>query len=501
MDGLRKFKVVVIPFVHVGHMNPLLPIMKELVDRGVEVVCFSEQPIQEYILKSGASFKRLYDGVLNDDVTDSVKYFDDWRNKNDQPHGPFPLRRIQEASLYIDSLIANVKAEGANAILHDTFAVEAVIVSQVLNIPLITHVSFSGLGILGDKLWMESEEVQTFDEIEAYKPWRSYFIDNYNVDIFEEHLPMQYYSTELIITTMIEELCLPLDPETDKITYPYFEKREAEAQVFVGPCVNESLRINGKPRAVTEIKEDPLPIRALEEAKSSGKRIVLVSFGTVITENLWELALWDVGGLGTGQAFFKKVVGDVVEALGNDENMIVILATGLKAVGLENDVPVPNNFIVRKRVPQLEILKIVDCFVSHMGANSMNESLLQGVPLVPFPGFADQETNGRLVTKAGAGYTECDLSKSGYDCTPEKIKRSIQKVLNDPSFATNAKNLGHKLRDAGGQQKAGDVIIQFLKAKSEDTVKMQEMPVNCNVQHKGFNHISKHLLTRAISSG
>ncbi len=64
--------------------------------------------------------------------------------------------------------------------------------------------------------------------------------------------------------------------------------------------------------------------------------------------------------------------------------------------------PVPENFIVRPAVPQLELLPKVDLFVTHGGANSLNEALYHGVPVVVIPPHLEQAVNGlhQRVTRA-----------------------------------------------------------------------------------------------------
>ena len=47
--------------------------------------------------------------------------------------------------------------------------------------------------------------------------------------------------------------------------------------------------------------------------------------------------------------------------------------------------PAPNNAIIVKRAPQLELLKRTSVCVTHAGLNTVLESLAQGVPQVAIP--------------------------------------------------------------------------------------------------------------------
>ena len=118
-------------------------------------------------------------------------------------------------------LMRNLKVEKPDAILHDTFCVEAFVLSKILKIPLISHISYSGMGILGDKAFQlfEGASMEEVLEMQVSKKWREIYLARYNVDIWEENLPMQYYSKDLIITTMIEDLCLALNAEDDPVVF------------------------------------------------------------------------------------------------------------------------------------------------------------------------------------------------------------------------------------------------------------------------------------------
>lgn len=63
----------------------------------------------------------------------------------------------------------------------------------------------------------------------------------------------------------------------------------------------------------------------------------------------------------------------------------------------------PNNVQVFPRVNQLEVLASADIFLTHCGMNSVSESLLCGVPMVLFPQHSEEEAVAGRVEELGAG--------------------------------------------------------------------------------------------------
>lgn len=56
---------------------------------------------------------------------------------------------------------------------------------------------------------------------------------------------------------------------------------------------------------------------------------------------------------------------------------------------------------MEKFVPQLEVLKRTDVFITHGGMNSLNEALYFGVPVVVVPQQIEQGFNMRRLKKIG----------------------------------------------------------------------------------------------------
>jgi MGT family glycosyltransferase len=131
------------------------------------------------------------------------------------------------------------------------------------------------------------------------------------------------------------------------------------------------------------------------------------------------------------------------------------------SVGKDTDIaalgPIPVNFTVRNRVPQLEVLKRTRVFVSHGGMNSINESLYFGVPLVMVPQQVEQGFNARRVEKLGAGR----LLKSE-KITVDSLREAVSQVLQDERYRQNAAQLGQQMQGLGGYARAVDEILRFV---------------------------------------
>ncbi|HMD81167.1 MAG TPA: nucleotide disphospho-sugar-binding domain-containing protein, partial [Anaerolineales bacterium] len=123
--------------------------------------------------------------------------------------------------------------------------------------------------------------------------------------------------------------------------------------------------------------------------------------------------------------------------------------------------PVPDNFMIRSSVPQLELLQKVDLFITHGGMNSVNEGLNYGVPLVIVPQQIEQAFNGRLVARQGAGIVLADRPPYG-NLNAGDLRRSADKVLADPTYRLNAERLRRSFHEAGGYQQAATVITSYL---------------------------------------
>lgn len=179
--------------------------------------------------------------------------------------------------------------------------------------------------------------------------------------------------------------------------------------------------------------------RELEDFKienSENKKIVYISLGTIANTNI---------------EFYKNCF----KALGSREDLIVVMSVG-KKINISDLGKIPTNFKMYNYVPQLEVLKKVDLFITHGGMNSSSEGLYNNVPLIVVPQFGDQPVVAKRVEELGAG-----LPLMG-DISPLAIENAVNKILSDNSYKENAKKVGESLRESGGYKRAAEVIHQAI---------------------------------------
>ncbi|BAV04114.1 glycosyltransferase, MGT family [Filimonas lacunae] len=117
----------------------------------------------------------------------------------------------------------------------------------------------------------------------------------------------------------------------------------------------------------------------------------------------------------------------------------------------------PDNFIVQKRVPQLDLLPYMSAVLCHAGHNTVCETLMQGLPLVVVPIAYDQSYVAGRVVQVNAG-----VRLNYKRCKAAHIKEAVWQVIQDKSYKEHAGEIKASFEQAGGTGRAVRLLEGLL---------------------------------------
>jgi MGT family glycosyltransferase len=138
-----------------------------------------------------------------------------------------------------------------------------------------------------------------------------------------------------------------------------------------------------------------------------------------------------------------------------------LISTGGHRAGLPT---APQGVVVREFVPQLQVLERARVFVTHGGMNSVNEGLRAGLPLLVVPQRGDQFVVAQRIAELGAG-----IALAPPDVTAQRLRASVQLLLEGDRYRQRAAMLGALIREAGGASRAADRILESRHSGSQET--------------------------------
>jgi MGT family glycosyltransferase len=384
-----------------GHLNPTLPLVRELARRGEEVIYLSTDEHSARIAATGARYRAYRNGFL--------------------PELGSVARRMDElawlfmrtTSEVLAEELESYRAERPDYVITDSVAPWGHWVAEILGVPVVTsvptfafnrHVIRYGVahGVRprsAGKFLVKLRHIVRAARL-MRRLRREYRVKGPGL------MPIGGKSgLTLVYTSRDFQPCAPT-----------FDDRYA----FVGPLFE------------SRGDADDFPWSSLRH-----RRLVYVSLGTLFNDALP----------------FYRACFDALSAV----DAQVVLSVGRRiSVGALGTAP--PNFLVRTHVPQIELLTKTTVFVTHGGMNSVSESLFNAVPMVIIPQMGEQEIVGRRVEQLGAG---AFLAKD--DVTAERLRSSVETVLAGDGFAAQARALSASLKTAGGVVRAADAVQSFTR--------------------------------------
>nr|WP_205624564.1 macrolide family glycosyltransferase [Actinomadura flavalba] len=119
--------------------------------------------------------------------------------------------------------------------------------------------------------------------------------------------------------------------------------------------------------------------------------------------------------------------------------------------------PIPANVEVHRWVPQRDILRQADAFVTHAGSGGCNEGLVSGVPMIAVPQAVDQFMNADRLVELGVA-RRLDSATA----TPDELRAALTDLTADPAVAARLAALREETRAEGGTRRAADLIEELV---------------------------------------
>ena len=382
-----------------GHTNPTLPVMKELVQRGHEVLYYNAESFRGKVAPTGVDFRSLPEPLPTErEVSEALHEFIN------------AALIISGMSRHLTRyLITEFEQERPDLVIYDSVAMWGYIAARTHAIPNIcsitTFVLDGSQGAIGFPTMMRFLW-SILPQTPKLLKWRRSMAQEFGKD--NSGGITEYADLNIVFTSK------EFHPENS-----FIDDRFS----FVGPAIDPSTR------------DGEFPFEQLADGTK-----IYISLGTInnLGDDFYQATF---SAFADFPAQFILSVGQHTE--------IAQLGTA------------PQNFIVRNFVPQLEILPQVDAFITHGGMNSVHEGLYYGVPEVVVPQQFEQLLNGKRVAQTETGVLLGHKRPYGR-VTVQELRQALNTVLNSPLYRQNAQIIGQTLKDAGGYIRAVEEIETFF---------------------------------------
>jgi MGT family glycosyltransferase len=398
-------KILLFNIPATGHINPSLPLVKELVQRGEDVIYVNTPDYRAKIEATGARYLEY------PDMSRMINLIQQEAGEGNIPRNMRDLIRVSND--IFPFVMKLIEREKPDFLIYDSLASWGKVAAQKLKMKSIALLSTFAISPSAPPPMPFPMILDTMGKMLAVLP--SYWADA--VKFRSAHGVFPVFLVDAVMATGDMNLVF-----TSKEFQPSGDKFGAQYK-FVGTSI--------APRS----HDSDFPFEKL-----NGSKLVYISLGT-IAQN-------------------PEFIRLCFELFGGEEGQF-ILSAGKSADKLG---AIPDNFIVRSYVPQLEILQKVDAFISHGGLNSIHEGLTYGVPMVAVPQQVEQAIVALEIQKHGAGIAVGTKPPYG-KVDGNELKAALAKVLSLPSYAEKSRQLGASLSAAGGIQYAADEIQAFARAK------------------------------------
>ncbi|HEY8201159.1 MAG TPA: macrolide family glycosyltransferase [Actinomycetota bacterium] len=385
-----------------GHVNPTLPLVGELVARGERVEYALTPDFEPAVQQAGARLLP-YDSTLPTALVPSVDRAAGFR---------LPTRLLEDTIHVLPQLLDAVAGDPPDYVVHDPFSVAARLLADRLGLPRVqTHCTyvFDEASMQHPAFRRLTQWAQGMQPSEEFEKARRELADRFGADlpgmrdIFLHAAPFN--------VVFIPRAFQPGGDDFD------------ERWAFVGPSIGPrgDGQDGGLLGELDRIGDGPL---------------LFISLGTVFNEQL---------------PFYRTVL----EAFAGTE-WKVLLAVGSR-IDIDAVGPAPPNAIVRRFVPQIDVLARARAFVTHGGMNSTMEAIMAEVPLVVVPQMPEQGVTADRVAELGLG-VQLDPGQA----IASTLVKAVTEVASDEGVRSRLGAMREASAEAGGPARAAEQILAHV---------------------------------------
>ncbi|MCX4540664.1 macrolide-inactivating glycosyltransferase [Streptomyces sp. NBC_01565] len=386
-----------------GHVNPSIEVIRELVARGHRVSYAIPASFAEKVAETGAT------PVIWSSTLPTEEEPEAWGTELIDHLEPF----LKDAVQALPQLAAAFEGDEPDLVLHDITSYPARVLAHRWGVPAVSLspnlVAWTG--------YEEEVGVPMTADLRASERGKAYYarfrawLDENGIDEDCDRFVGRPRRSVVLIPRALQ---------------PHADRVDESVHSFVGACQGD--------RSATQGTWN-------RPAAAAGKKVLLVSLGSAFTRQ---------------PAFYRACV----EAFGDLPDWHVVLQIG-KFTDEGELGEIPANVEVHRWVPQLDVLRRADAFITHAGAGGSQEGLATGTPMVAVPQAVDQFGNADMLQGLGvARHVPMD------EADAKTLREAVLALVADPEVAARLDTIRAGTAAEGGTRRAADLIEAELPALS-----------------------------------
>lgn len=378
-----------------GHVNPSIEVIRELVARGHRVSYAIPASFAEKVAETGAT-PVVWNSILPTDEDPEA-----WGTELIDHLEPF----LNDAVQALPQLAAAFEGDEPDLVLHDITSYPAPVLAHRWGVPAVSLSS----NLVAWEGYEEEVAEPMFAGLKESERGRAYYA-RFGAWLRENGLGDGVDRFQSRPRRSVVLIPRALQPNADRV--------DTSVYTFVGACHGDRAAAQG---------------RWQRPESAEGRKVLLVSLGSAFTKQ---------------PAFYRACV----EAFGDLPDWHVVLQIG-KFTDASDLGAIPANVEVHRWVPQLDILRRADAFITHAGAGGSQEGLATGTPMVAVPQAVDQFGNADMLVSLGVARhvptEEADAAT---------LREAVLGLVSDPGVAARCEAVRAQMAAEGGTRQAADLI-------------------------------------------